>query len=66
MDGHAYWEWLHSQPDVDVIKSRSIAWGRKLGYSPRIWSWSPAQVESVREKLAQQPPVWGDSQNHAR
>jgi hypothetical protein len=60
MDGHKFFEWIMRQPDAKDLKARVLAAAHKAGYSPRIWDWSPAVVEEVRERLAKAPPGWGD------
>jgi hypothetical protein len=59
--GNDYWEWIDSQPNAVALKARVLIAGHKLGYTPRIWEWSVAQVEAVQRRLAEAPAPWGGS-----
>ena len=60
MDGREFLEWIMARPGAARVKARALAAAHKLGYSARIWTWSPAQVEAVLEAMALQTE-WGRS-----
>ena len=66
MDGQEYFEWLVSQKNGTEMQVRARQVGYQLGYSARIWCWSPAQVERVKEQLEALPPAWGGSATSAK